>query len=165
MQGFPISGSLPDLHRTRTRAATAANLRHLRWAMGNSCPQCDGNRHDKENNQPYSEQSAGWVLLLQDNPQYSCSQLGTTLSVIVQFGRGEMRIIASSACPEAKFFPTESGEYELCLHFGHTVDDIFRAAEGVVPPVIAAGFADLWADPHTSRRFEDIGGSLIIQPR
>lgn len=165
MQGFPISGSLPDLHRTRTRAATAANLRHLRRAVGNSCPQCDDNRHDKENNQPYSEQSAGWVLLLQDNPQYSCSQLGTTLSVIVQFGRGEMRIIASSACPEAKFFPTESGEYELCLHFGHTVDDIFRAAEGVVPQAIAAGFAALWSDPQAPRRFEDIGGSLIIQPR
>ncbi len=75
-----------------------------------------------------------------------------------------MRIIASSAFPEPRFLPTNNGGFDLVLHFGHTVEDILRAADGCVPLSTAQDFAALWSDPKHPRHFEELGGSLVITP-
>lgn len=75
-----------------------------------------------------------------------------------------MRIIASSACLEPRFAPSDCGGMELFLHFGHTTDDILKAAEGRIPDAVVSDFVSLWADPEYPRVFEDLGGSLVIRP-
>lgn len=75
-----------------------------------------------------------------------------------------MRIIASTAIEQPRFATAPDGGLELLVHFGHTAEDIFDAASLADQPIPVAEFVALWSDPDCPRRFEDIGGSLVIRP-
>jgi hypothetical protein len=75
-----------------------------------------------------------------------------------------MRIIASTAVDRPVFAENDAGELELLMHFGHTAEDIWDAASSLSDSVPVSDFVALWSDPDCPRRFEDIGGSLVISP-
>lgn len=75
-----------------------------------------------------------------------------------------MRIVASSGVQNAKFSELPGGDFELLLHYGHTVDDILAAASDLANKPPLATFIALWADPDFPRNFQGVGETLIISP-